>query len=106
MDIANSIGTPILAAGDGIVSRAEWLGSYGNMVMITHVVDGQLFTTVYAHLSNIEVIPGQTVSKGEPIGSMGSTGDSTGSHLHFEFHEGYYSVNGPSAVNPLRYINF
>lgn len=106
LDIANSVGTPIVAAGDGVVSRASWHNSYGNHVMITHVVDGQVYTTVYAHLSSLGIGAGQQVSKGQYIGGMGSTGDSTGSHLHFEFHVGYYSGKGPSAVNPLNYVPF
>ncbi|MBO0602385.1 peptidoglycan DD-metalloendopeptidase family protein [Sporosarcina sp. E16_3] len=106
LDIANSEGTPIAAAGTGVVSQAGWHSTYGNMIMITHVVSGEVYTTVYAHLSNINVIAGQNVSRGQSIGNMGSTGLSTGPHLHFEFHVGYYSVSGPSAVNPLRYVAF
>lgn len=106
MDIANSVGTTIVAAGDGVVSRAQWHNSYGNHIMITHIVNGQVFTTVYAHLSSLGASAGQTVSKGQVIGKMGSTGDSTGSHLHFEMHVGYYSGKGPSAVNPMSYVPF
>ncbi len=106
MDIANSVGTPIVAAGDGVVTRAGWNGSYGNMVMITHMVGGQVYTTVYAHLSSVGVSSGQQVSKGQFIGKMGATGRVTGPHLHFELHVGYYSGSGPSAVNPLRYVPF
>lgn len=106
MDIANSTGTPIVAAGDGVVTRAGWNGSYGNMIMITHMVGGQVYTTVYAHLSSIGVSSGQQVGKGQFIGKMGTTGRSTGPHLHFEFHIGYYSGSGPSAVNPLRHVPF
>jgi len=103
-DIANSTGTPIVAAGDGVVSRAQSHSSYGNHIMITHVIDGQTYTTLYAHLSSMGVSPGQHVSKGQVIGKMGSTGNSTGPHLHFEFHIGYYSGYGPSAVNPRNYV--
>lgn len=103
-DIASAVGTPIVAAGDGVVSRAQPHSSYGNHVMITHVIGGQTYTTVYAHLSSIAVSAGQHVSKGQFIGGMGSTGRSTGSHLHFEFHIGYYSGYGPSAVNPRNYV--
>lgn len=106
MDIANDIGTPIVAAGDGVVTQAGNRGGYGNVVMIMHVVNDQVFTTVYAHMSHINVHEGQKVVKGQPIGQMGKTGLVTGSHLHFEFHEGYYSLDGPSAVNPLRYVPF
>lgn len=103
-DIANSIGTPVVAAGDGVVSRAQSHSSYGNHIMITHVINGQTYTTVYAHLSSMNVSAGQHVSKGELIGKMGNTGRSTGPHLHFEFHIGYYSGYGPSAVNPWNYV--
>lgn len=106
MDVANSVGTSIVAAGDGVVSRAQWHNSYGNHVMITHIVNGQVYTTLYAHMSSMSVSAGQTVSKGQLIGKMGSTGDSTGPHLHFEMHVGYYSGYGPSAVNPLSYVPF
>ena len=105
-DIANSVGTSIVSAGDGIVSHAGPMGTYGNVIMITHSVNGQIFTTVYAHLSSIGVSAGQQVSKGQFIGNMGTTGASTGSHLHFEMHVGNWSASGPSAVNPLRYVSF
>jgi len=105
-DIANSVGTSIVAAGDGIVNHAGPMGTYGNVIMITHSVNGQIFTTVYAHLSSIGISSGQQVSKGQYIGGMGSTGASTGSHLHFEMHIGNWSASGPSAVNPLRYVSF
>ncbi len=104
-DIANVEGTPIYAAGAGIVSHAGWLGGFGNTVMITHSVNGKIYTTVYAHLSSISVSQGQSVDKGQYIGGMGTTGKSTGSHLHFEFHIGNYS-SGSSAVNPLSYVPF
>jgi len=103
-DIANSVGTPIVAAGEGVVSRAQFHSSYGNHIMITHVINGQTYTTLYAHMSSLSVSAGQHVSKGQLIGKMGSTGSSTGSHLHFEFHIGYYSGYGPSAVNPSNYV--
>jgi len=103
-DLANVVGTPIYAAGSGVVSHAGWLGGFGNTIMITHSVNGQIFTTVYAHLSSIGVSHGQLVDKGQKIGGMGSTGDSTGSHLHFQLHDGYYSSS--NAINPLRYVPF
>jgi len=106
LDIANSEGTSIVAAGSGVVTQAGSHNTYGNMIMITHVLDGQAYTTVYAHLSVIRVKEGQQIRIGELIGNMGSTGLSTGPHLHFEFHKGYYSTSGPSAVNPLRYVSF
>ncbi|MFC5588707.1 murein hydrolase activator EnvC family protein [Sporosarcina soli] len=105
-DIANSTGTPVYAAGDGVVSHAGPMGTYGNVIMITHSVDGQIYTTVYAHLSSIKVSSGSSVEKGQHIGAIGTTGASTGPHLHFEFHIGNWSASGPSAVNPLRYVPF
>jgi len=105
-DIANVIGTPIVAAANGIVSYAAPMGTYGNVIMITHSIDGQIHTTVYAHLSGFNVSSGQAVSKGQLIGRMGSTGRSTGSHLHFELHVGPWNGSRSNAVNPLRYIAF
>lgn len=106
IDIANSTGTPIRAAADGIVFKAYQSASYGNCVMISHSIGGKIYTTVYAHMSSYSVSTGQSVSQGQVIGSMGSTGESTGSHLHFELYIGPWTPpphNG--AVNPLAYIN-
>ncbi len=105
-DIANSIGTPIVAAADGIVSYAAPMGTYGNVIMITHSIDGQIFTTVYAHLNGYNVGSGQSVSKGQVIGQMGNTGRSTGPHLHFEVHNGPWNGARSNAVNPIRYVSF
>lgn len=102
-DIANSTGTGVVAAGDGVVSTARYHSTFGNHIVITHSVNGAIFTTVYAHLSSMGVSPGQVVEKGQSIGKIGSTGASTGPHLHFEFHVGYYS-SGSGAVNPRRYV--
>ncbi|MCO7176569.1 murein hydrolase activator EnvC family protein [Sporolactobacillus kofuensis] len=106
IDIANSTGTPIHAAADGVVFRAYQSSSYGNVVMISHSIGGKIYTTVYAHMSSYSVSSGQSVSQGQVIGSMGSTGESTGSHLHFELYVGPWTPpphNG--AVNPLNYIH-
>jgi murein DD-endopeptidase MepM/ murein hydrolase activator NlpD len=85
IDIASSYGTPILSAGDGYVSLVRggdgWNGGYGNYIVVTHEKGIQ---TLYAHMSDIKVTQGQSVSKGQRVGSMGSTGQSTGVHLHFE----------------------
>lgn len=105
-DIANSVGTPIVSAADGIVSHAGPMGTYGNVIMVTHSINGQIFTTVYAHLSGYNVSSGQSVSKGQMIGRMGSTGRSTGPHLHFEVHEGPWNSERSNAVNPIRYVSF
>lgn len=85
IDIAASMGTPILAAGSGVVTLVRggdgWNGGYGNYVVVTHQKGVQ---TLYAHMSSISVQQGQTVSKGQQVGGMGNTGQSTGVHLHFE----------------------
>ena len=105
-DIAAPTGTPVVAAGDGVVSYAGRMGGFGNVIMITHSTNGSIFTTVYAHLSKISVSSGQVVDKGSYIGAVGNTGASTGPHLHFEMHVGNWTASGPSAVNPLRYVSF
>lgn len=104
IDIANPIGTPIVAANGGVVSYAGALSTYGNVIMITHIVDGNVWTTVYAHLSAIQTSVGASVSKGQQIGLMGNTGRSYGSHLHFEIHNGPWKSGRPHAQNPLNYI--
>lgn len=106
VDVANSVGTPIVAAADGIVSHAGPLAGFGNLVMITHSINGQTFITLYGHLSSYNVSVGQRVSKGEQIANMGSTGNSTGPHLHFELHIGSWDWRGSTSVNPLRYVPF
>lgn len=104
VDLANSAGTPIVAAADGVVSYAAPLSTYGNVIIITHSVGGQIYTTVYAHLSSFSVSKGAVVSKGQQIGGMGSTGRAFGSHLHFEIHTGTWQGQKAGSLNPLRYI--
>nr|WP_214778938.1 M23 family metallopeptidase [Exiguobacterium sp. s22] len=107
LDIAGPVGTPIYAAQTGTVLRAGWGGAYGNHVMIAHVINGQVWTTVYAHMSSVSVSAGQRVTQGQNIGALGSTGNSTGPHLHFEIHRGGYSYSGTSAgstVNPASFF--
>lgn len=96
MDIAISAGTPIYAANDGSVVTATWHSSYGNYIVLDH---GNGKSTLYAHCSGLAVSSGQSVSKGQVIGYVGSTGYSTGNHLHFEFR-----VNGQK-VNPANYVS-
>lgn len=94
IDIAGPVGTPIVAAAEGEVISAGWnSGGYGNLVKIRHF-DGTI--TLYAHNSKIHVRRGQFVQQGQHIANMGSTGFSTGPHLHFEIHP-----QGQKAVNPL-----
>ncbi|MEO0374973.1 MAG: peptidoglycan DD-metalloendopeptidase family protein [Cyanobacteria bacterium P01_A01_bin.17] len=81
MDIGAPTGTPIYAAEAGTVITAGWNGGYGNCVIISH---GNGFTTLYGHASELYVVPGQSVQRGQPIAAIGSTGLSTGPHLHFE----------------------
>lgn len=97
IDIANKSGGPILAADAGTVVAAGWLDNYGygNRVMIDH---GNGFVTLYAHLSSVQVKDGQRVNRGDVIGQMGSTGRSTGTHLHFEIRQ------GSTLVNPISFL--
>lgn len=97
IDIANKAAPAIVAADGGTVIVTGWPSpwAYGNRVIIDH---GNGFQTLYAHLSQIYVSPGQKVARGQTIGRMGSTGRSTGTHLHFEIR-----ING-AAQNPLNYL--
>jgi murein DD-endopeptidase MepM/ murein hydrolase activator NlpD len=95
IDLGAAYGTPITAAAAGVVIYAGWEGGYGNLVVIDH---GGGLATAYGHQSRIAVSTGQSVSQGETIGYVGSTGHSTGPHLHFEVR-----VNG-EAVDPLGYL--
>lgn len=82
VDYAAPTGTPVRTIGDGVVSFAGWQGGYGKVIQIQHK-DRQ--STLYAHLSRIDVTRGQRVNQGDRVGAVGSTGASTGPHLHFEF---------------------
>lgn len=97
LDIATTYGTPILAADSGRVIVAGWPDNtgYGNRVVIDH---GNGFVTLYGHMSIIKVVAGQTVKRGDVIGLEGSTGRSTGPHLHFEIRR------GGVAINPMEYL--
>jgi peptidoglycan hydrolase CwlO-like protein len=107
IDIANrGSNVPIVAAADGVVVRAKYSNSYGNYVIITHSINGQIYTTVYAHQQKLLVHDGEVVSKGQQIGVMGSTGDSTGQHLHFEVHKGEWVKNTVNAIDPRSVIPF
>lgn len=95
IDIAVGTGTPVLAAKSGVVNYAGWMSGYGYVVDINH---GGGVTTRYAHNSRLLVSSGQVVAQGQQIAASGSTGHSTGPHLHFEIR-----MNG-SPVNPLSYL--
>ncbi|WP_208454585.1 DUF5930 domain-containing protein [Jannaschia marina] len=96
MDFAAGRGTPILATAEGVVTHAGWQSGYGKLVKIRHPLG---FETRYAHLNSISVREGQRVSRGQNIGGMGTTGRSTGVHLHYEIRR-----NG-QALNPVTFIN-
>lgn len=97
IDIANDAGTPILATADGVVTIAGWNdGGYGNMVDIDH---GNGIMTRYGHAMQVVVTPGQYVRRGQVIAYMGSTGFSTGPHVHYEVRI------GGEAVNPASYLH-
>ncbi len=95
IDIPGPIGTPIYATADGVVSRAGWASGYGNLVQITH---GGGMETRYGHMSKLLVAANSYVKRGQLIGLMGSTGRSTGSHLHYEVR-----VDG-AAINPIPFV--
>lgn len=95
VDLAAPTGTPVYATADGTIEMAQWYSSYGNYVQIAHGGD---LETRYAHLSSYTVNPGETVRQGDLIGYVGSTGRSTGPHLHYEVRV------GSQPVNPIPYM--
>ncbi|WP_460772171.1 M23 family metallopeptidase [Microbacterium sp. GXF7504] len=98
VDLLGAANTPEFAAAAGTVRVASWFGGYGNGVVIDHVINGVTVSTLYGHMNQILVSPGQTVSAGQIIGLMGSTGRSTANHLHFEVR-----VNG-GLVDPMAWL--
>lgn len=97
VDFAAPTGTPIFAAADGVVTDAGWTdGGYGNIVELRHE-DGSV--TLYAHTNKVYVSKGQVVNKGQAIAEVGTTGLSTGPHLHFEV-----QPDGKTAVDPMDYL--
>lgn len=95
IDLAAPSGTPVYATADGVVARSEWSGGYGNLVEIDH---GKGLQTRFGHLSRSMVHTGDRVHRGQLIALMGSTGRSTGSHLHYEVR-----IDG-HAVNPVPFL--
>ncbi len=96
MDIVARTGAPVIASASGVVVKSGYEALYGNIVMIDH---GAGYRSVYAHLSSCNVEEGAFVNRGEEVGKVGSTGRSTGPHLHYEVR-----VNG-LPVNPARFLN-
>ncbi len=94
-DFASRPGTPVLSTAEGVVTFAGWQSGYGRVVKVRHAFG---FETVYAHMSAARVKVGDRVARGDRIGDMGSTGRSTGTHLHYEVR-----LNG-KPVNPMKYI--
>jgi murein DD-endopeptidase MepM/ murein hydrolase activator NlpD len=95
VDISAPTGTPVHSAADGIVSRAEYYGGYGKLVVIDH---GNGMSTRYGHLSRFDVVPGQEVRRGDVIAFSGATGRATSPHLHYEIRL------GGAAINPHSYL--
>ena len=95
MDIDGERGDQVIAAANGTIIKAEWQGGYGNMIEIDH---GNGLITRYGHLSKIETAVGDSVQRGQLIGFIGSTGRSTGPHLHYELRL------GERAINPRRFL--
>ncbi|PSB28954.1 M23 family metallopeptidase [Stenomitos frigidus] len=95
-DLGAPMGTPVLAAADGKVALSDWLGGYGLAIILSHQEDTR--ETLYGHLSQVFVKPGQWVEKGTVIGRVGSTGLSTGPHLHFELRQ--KTSTGWQAIDP------
>jgi murein DD-endopeptidase MepM/ murein hydrolase activator NlpD len=95
IDISSAVGQPVRAPADGIVVKSEWANGYGNVIYVSH---GYGYSTRYGHLSTFAVQPGDHIKRGDIIGYVGSTGRSTGPHLHYEVRLN----NVP--VNPLEYI--
>lgn len=112
VDIGASEGTPVVSVTDGVVIQATYgyNGGYGNMVVISHNVNGTPMVSIYGHLSSISVSAGQTVSGGQNVGAVGNTGDSFGAHLHIELLSGINympadrNTRQQYTVNPAAYF--
>lgn len=109
VDIGASEGTPVYSISDGKVVYAEWgwNGGYGNKVVVQHYINGQNYTSLYGHLSSINVNVGDIVTKDSVIGFVGNTGNSYGAHLHLNLCIGLTScVSRWETTDPGAYINF
>lgn len=100
-DLAPAVGTPIYSIADGVVIQASAAGAYGNHVTVEHVIDGQMVTSLYAHMApgTMAVSVGDQVSIGQYLGGVGATGNAQGAHLHFEIRPG-----GEVAVDPYAWL--
>jgi murein DD-endopeptidase MepM/ murein hydrolase activator NlpD len=96
MDFTAATGTDVYVTGNGIVEQVGYSGGFGNRVIVNH---GFGYKTIYAHLSKFAVKPGDEVTRGQIVGYVGSTGDSTAPHLHYEVHK------NDKVVNPMNYYN-
>ncbi|MFB4472838.1 M23 family metallopeptidase, partial [Oceanobacillus caeni] len=108
IDFAVSVGTPVKAAAPGVVIQTNTehgpgMNGYGNVILIAHSINGETYTTLYAHLSSMAVSSGDVVSAGQVIGNSGNTGHSTGPHLHFEIHKGGWNGDA-NAKDPMNYL--
>ncbi len=101
LDIPGPVGSPIYATADGIIGRAQWVRGYGKFIEIEH---GNAIQTRYGHMSSLNVDAGQRIHKGEIIGYMGSTGNSTGSHLHYEVRIAGQAVNPSAFLAPVTQV--
>jgi murein DD-endopeptidase MepM/ murein hydrolase activator NlpD len=99
LDISGPVGTPIYATADGMIGRAQWVSGYGKFVEINH---GNAVQTRYGHLSAMNVAAGQRIKKGDVLGYMGSTGRSTGSHLHYEVRVAGEAINPMAFLSPVK----
>lgn len=98
IDIAGGLGTPVYSVDQGVVTKSYYSSSYGHVVFVKHP---NHFETVYAHLSKRKVQEGQVIGQGEILGEMGSTGRSSGVHLHFEIHQNEWTANKENSLNPV-----
>lgn len=101
IDIAASIGTPVVAIRGGTVTKSYFSNSYGHVVFVKH----REYEAVYAHLNKRYVLQGERIARGEVIGEVGNTGESRGAHLHLEVHKGAWTFGKRNAMNPLLVLN-
>lgn len=94
----------IFSTAAGVVSAVGYVQGYGNRIIVSHTINGQLYQSLYAHLSQYKCRVGQRVAAGETIAIKGTTGVSTGIHLHFEIHVGYHNYGFTNARNPAVFV--